>query len=101
MKTKIQLVSLGLTEAKADEVMLLESRMLEEAVKFSFKKKEDDSIREAEGTLVREKMILPNGELWEPKGAPRKEIPHLVSFFDLVAQGWRFFDVRNLVSVEG
>ena len=34
MKTKEQLVSIGLTEIKADEVMLLESEMLKRAVKF-------------------------------------------------------------------
>lgn len=38
MKTKDQLVSIGLTEMKADEVMMLESKMLEQAVKFQYRK---------------------------------------------------------------
>lgn len=100
MKTKEQLVSLGLTEMKADEVMLLESEMLKRAVKFSFTKK-DGSLREAVGTLDREKMVQEDGTLWEPKGEAKPESPALVKFWDLVAHSWRCFTVANLVTVEG
>lgn len=100
MKTKEQLVKLGLSEQKADEVMMLESKMLETAVRFRFTKK-DGSMREAVGTLVREKMVQPDGSLWEPTGVERPEVPTLVKFFDLTVQGWRSFNVFNLVAVEG
>ena len=100
MKTKENLVKLGLTEEMADEVMLLESKMLETAVRFQFKKK-DGSTREAVGTLVREKMIQEDGKVWEPVGESRPEVPTLVKYWDLTVQGWRSFNVFNLVAVEG
>lgn len=100
MKTKDQLVSLGLTEMKADEVMMLESKMLETAVRFQFKKK-DGSMREAVGTLKREKMIQEDGKVWEPIGEQKPEVPTLVKYWDMTVQGWRCFNVFNLVKVEG
>lgn len=100
MKTKEQLVSLGLTEIKADEVMLLESKMLEQAVKFSFTKK-DGSLREAVGTLNRSKMIQEDGTLWAPKGEARPDAPALMKFWDCVAKSWKCFTVANLIAVEG
>lgn len=100
MKTKDQLVSLGLTEMKADEVMMLESRMLEEAVRFQFTKK-DGSLREAVGTLNRDKMIQQDGSVWEPVGEARPDVPTLVKYWDLTVQSWRSFNVFNLVAVEG
>ena len=100
MKTKDQLVSLGLTEMKADEVMMLESKMLETAVRFQFKKK-DGSMREAVGTLKREKMIQEDGKVWEPVGEQKPEVPTLVKYWDMTVQGWRCFNVFNLVKVEG
>lgn len=99
MKTKDNLVKLGLTEKQADEVMLLESKMLETAVRFQFRKK-DGSLREAVGTLRREKMIQEDGTMWEPVGEARPEVPTLVKYWDLTVQGWRSFNVFNLVSVE-
>lgn len=98
MKTKEQLVSLGLTEMKADEVMMLESKMLEQAVKFSFTKK-DGSLREAVGTLDREKMVQEDGTLWEPKGEAKPDAPSLMKFWDLTCSAWRSFNVMSLVSV--
>ena len=80
MKTKQELINLGLPEYKADEVMLLESKMLEQAVRFQFKKK-DGSTREAVGTLKREKMVQEDGVaplltnrkfdgiLWQPQSS--------------------------------
>lgn len=97
MKTKEQLVSLGLTSKKADEIMMLESAMLAEAVKFSFKKK-DGSIREAVGTLDRSKMECEDGTLWEPKGEAKPDVPSLLKYWDLVQMGWRCFNVTNFVA---
>jgi len=100
MKTKDQLIKLGLTEKKADEVMLLESKMLEQAVKFAYTKK-DGSRREAEGTLDRSKMIMENGEPWTPKGDPKPESTEDLRYWDLGAKMWRQMKVMNLVAVEG
>lgn len=100
MKTKDQLVSLGLTEKKADEVMMLESKMLEQAVKFQFKKK-DGSIRDAIGTRKRELMVQEDGKVWEPVGESKPDVPTLVKYWDLTVQSWRCFNVFNLVAVEG
>ena len=100
MKNREELINLGLDGFKADEVMLLESKMLETAVRFRFTKK-DGSLREAVGTLVREKMIQADGSVWEPVGAERPEVPTLVKYWDLTVQAWRSFNVFNLVAVEG
>lgn len=100
MKTKDQLVSLGLTEMKADEVMMLESKMLEQAVKFAYTKK-DGSHREAEGTLDPKKMIMANGEPWTPKGEPKPEVAENLRYWDLGAKMWREMKVFNLIAVEG
>ena len=100
MKEKDQLVKLGLSEQQADDVMLLESKMLEQAVRFRFTKK-DGSLREAVGTLKREKMVQQDGSVWEPDGEPRPEVPTIVKYWDLTVQGWRSFNVFNLVAVEG
>lgn len=100
MRTKKQLVSLGLTEMKADEVMLLESKMLEQAVKFSFKKK-DGSLRDTEGTLKRELMVQEDGTLWQPKGEAKPESAENLRYWDLVKKMWREMKVVNLVAVEG
>ena len=99
MKTKEAMVKLGLSEMQADEVMLLESKMLETAVRFQFRKK-DGSIRDAVGTLVRDRMIQPDGKLWEPKGAERMPEQDLfVKYWDCQKLAWRQFNVMNLVSV--
>ena len=98
MKNREELIKLGLEEFKADEVMLLESKMLETAVRFQFKKK-DGSLREAVGTLVREKMIQADGSVWEPVGEARPEVPTLVKYWDCEKSAWRSFNVMNLVSV--
>lgn len=101
MKTKTQLVKLGLDEMQADKVMLLESEMMKQAIAFSFKKK-DGSIRQAVGTLVRDRMIQPDGKLWEPKGAERMPEQDLfVKYWDCISQAWRQFNVFNLIAVEG
>lgn len=100
MKTKEQLVKLGLTEQKADEVMMLESKMLEQAVRFQFKKQNGD-LREAVGTLKRDRMIQQDGSLWEPVGEGKPEHPMYVRYWDLNSMAWRQFSILNLVAVEG
>lgn len=100
MKTKEQLVKLGLDEFKADEVMLLESKMLETAVRFRFTK-QNGELREAVGTLKRERMIQQDGSLWEPVGEGKPEHPMYVRYWDLNKMSWRQFSILNFVSVEG
>lgn len=100
MKTKEQLVSLGLTEMKADEVMMLESKMLEQAVRFQYRKK-DGTTRDAEGTLDRSKMVQEDGTLWEPKGEPKPEVAENLRYWDLAKKMWREMKVLNFVAVEG
>ena len=46
-------------------------------------------------------MIQEDGKVWEPVGEARPEVPALVKFWDLTVQGWRSFNVFNLVAVEG
>lgn len=98
MKKREDLIRIGLEESKADEVMLLESKMLETAVRFQFKKK-DGSLREAVGTLVRDKMVQEDGSVWEPVGEAKPDVPTLVKFWDCEKCAWRSFNVLNLVSV--
>lgn len=100
MKTKEELIQLGLEGFKADAVMLLESKMLETAVRFQYKKK-DGTIREAAGTLVRELMVREDGTLWTPQGEPKPEKPDAVKYWDLVAKDWRQFNVMRFIAVEG
>ena len=98
MKNREELIKLGLEEFKADEVMLLESKMMEQAVKFQFTKK-DGSVRDAVGTLDPKKMIMENGEPWTPKGDPKPESAEDLRYWDLGAKMWRQMKVMNLVSV--
>lgn len=98
MKTKDELVNLGVTEIKADEIMLLESKMMEQAVKFQFKKK-DGTTRDAVGTLRRDLMKLADGSLWEPKGEQKPENPTIVKFFDVEKQDWRCFSCVSFIGI--
>ena len=105
MKTKEQLVSLGLEGFKADEIMLLQSKMVETAVKFQYKKR-DGSVRDAVGTLNRDLMVLEDGSLWQPapkkEGAkPRAVNPNTFGYFDLDRKMWRSFVMSDLIAVEG
>ena len=99
MKNKETLIEIGLDGFKADEVMLLESEMFKRAVKFQYKKK-DGSIRDAVGTLIREKMVDPDGKVWEPKGAEKPLGPMWFKYWDLGVAAWRQFNVFNLLAVE-
>ncbi len=93
-------MKLGVDGVKADEIMLLQEKMLEQAIKFQYKKK-DGSVREAVGTLRRDLMVLKDGSLWAPKGDSKPEDPTKVDYFDIEAQWWRQFNVFNLLAVEG
>ena len=98
MKTKDQLIKLGLEEFKADEIMLLQSKMMEQAVKFQFKKK-DGSIRDALGTLKRALMKQEDGSLWEPKGEGKPEPETVIRYFDLEKGMWRCFTVTDFIGL--
>lgn len=100
MKTKPQLINLGLTSEQADKVMNLEHEMTKRAVVFVFVKK-DGTKRHAVGTLDRARMIEKDGHMWEPKGVERgKEQDHLLKFWDCIEQAWRCCNVSNILSVE-
>lgn len=99
MKNKEELVKLGLTDMQADDVVLLESKMLETAVRFQFRK-QNGELREAVGTLKREKMIQQDGALWEPVGEGKPEHPMYVRYWDLNKMAWRQFSILNLIAVE-
>lgn len=98
MKTKDQLIQLGIDGFKADEIMLLQSKMMEQAVKFQFKKK-DNSIRAANGTLRREEMVQEDGTLWEPVGESKPEPANVIRYWDLDAKSWRCFDVLRFIGI--
>lgn len=98
MKTKDQLIQIGVEEFKADEIMLLQEKMLEQAVKFQFQKK-DNSIRDANGTLRREGMVQEDGTLWEPIGESKPEPANVIRYWDLDAKSWRCFDVLRFIGI--
>ena len=98
MKTKDQLIQLGIEGFKADEIMLLQSKMREQAVKFQFKKK-DGTIRDAVGTLVRGLMKQADGSLWEPKGESKPEPDTVIRYFDLEKGMWRCFTVTDFIGL--
>lgn len=98
MKTRDQLVNLGIEGFKADEIMLLQEKMLEQAVKFQFKKK-DNSVRDANGTLRRDGMIMEDGTLWQPVGESKPEPANVIRYWDLDAKSWRCFDVLRFIGI--
>lgn len=98
MKTRDELISLGIDGFKADEIMLLQSKMLEQAVKFQFKKK-DGSIRDAVGTLCRDKMVQEDGSIWEPKGDSKPEPSSILRFFDCEKGAWRCFTCVDFIGL--
>jgi hypothetical protein len=98
MKTKQDLVNLGIEGFKADEIMLLQEKMMEQAVKFQFRKK-DGSIRDAVGTRNRELMVLPSGEKWMPVGPQKPECPTTIGYWDLEKQMWRSFTCTEFIGL--
>jgi hypothetical protein len=101
MKTREELVSLGIEGFKADEIMKLQSKMMEQAVKFQFKKKSGE-VRDALGTLCRSLMKQEDGTLWEPKGESKPEPASIIRFFDCEKGMWRCFSCVEFIGlVEG
>lgn len=98
MKTKDQLINLGIDGFKADEIMLLQEKMLEQAVKFQFKKK-DGSVRDAIGTLKRSLMKQEDGTLWEPKGESKPEPDSILRYFDVEKGLWRCFTCTEFIGL--
>jgi hypothetical protein len=98
MKTKEELVSLGIDGFKADEIMLLQEKMMERAVKFQFRKK-DGSIRDAVGTLRQNLMLQVDGTMWTPKGESKPEPISVVRFFDVVNGAWRCFSCVDFIAI--
>ena len=98
MKTREELVNLGIEGFKADEIMLLQEKMMEQAVKFQFKKK-DGSIRDAVGTLCRKLMKQEDGTLWEPKGESKPEPATVIRFFDCEKGLWRSFTATEFIGL--
>ena len=98
MKTREELVSLGIDGFKADEIMKLQEKMLEQAVKFQFRKA-DGSVRDAVGTLCRDKMVQSDGTIWEPKGEGKPEPATVIRFFDCVKGLWRCFTVTEFIGL--
>ena len=98
MKNREELIKLGIEGFKADEIMLLQEKMMEQAVKFQFRKK-DNSIRDANGTLRREGMVQQDGTLWEPVGESKPEPDNVIRYWDLDAKSWRCFDVNRFIGI--
>lgn len=98
MKTKEQLVNLGLDGFKADEVVLLESKMLETAVRFQFKKK-DGTIRNAVGTRNLEMMVQEDGKRYEFKTSGKPECPTTLGYWDLEKKAWRSFVLTSFIGI--
>lgn len=98
MKTKDQLVSLGLTEMKAEEVMKLESEMMKRAVRFQFVKK-DGTIRDANGTRKLELMVQEDGKRYEFKTSGKPECPTTLGYWDLEKKAWRSFVLTSFIGL--
>lgn len=98
MKTKDDLINLGIKGFKADEIMYLQEKMLDEAVRFCFKKK-DGTIRDAVGTLKRELMVQEDGTIWTPKEDSKPEPMDIIRFFDCVKGMWRSFTVVKFIGI--
>lgn len=98
MKTKEQLVNLGIEGFKADEIMLLQEKMMEKAVRFCFKKK-DGSIRDANGTRKLDLMVQEDGKRYEFKTAGKPECPTTLGYWDLDKKMWRSFTLTSFIGI--
>lgn len=98
MKTKDQLIQLGIEEFKADEIMLLQEKMMEQAVKFQFKKK-DGTIRDAIGTRNLELMVQEDGKRYEFKTDGKPECPTTLGYWDLEKKMWRCFTLTSFIGL--
>ena len=101
MKTREDLIKLGIEGFKADEIMLLQEKMVEQAVKFQFKKK-DGTIRDAVGTRNLEMMVQEDGNQYEFKTSGKPECPTTLGYWDLEKKAWRSFTLTSFIGlVEG
>ena len=98
MKTKQELVNLGIEGFKADEIMLLESKMMETAVRFQFKKK-DGTIRDAVGTLNFDLMVQKDGKKYEFKTSGKPACPTTMGYWDLEKKMWRSFVLTQFIGL--
>lgn len=98
MKTKEQLVNLGIEGFKADEIMLLQEKMMEKAVRFCFKKK-DGSIRDANGTRKLDMMVQEDGKRYEFKTEGKPECPTTLGYWDLDKKMWRSFVLTSFIGI--
>lgn len=100
MKTREELINLGIEGYKADEIMLLQEKMLDRAVAFQYKKK-DGTIRNAVGTLCLNLMKLADNTLWTPKGNEKPEPATVIRYFDCDKAQWRCFTCTDYIAMEG
>ena len=98
MKTKEQLVNLGIDGFKADEIMLLQEKMLEQAVKFQYRKK-DGSVRDAVGTRNVTLMVQDDGKRYEFKTDGKPECQTTLGYWDLEKKAWRSFVLTQFVGL--
>ena len=98
MKTREQLVNLGIEGFKADEIMVLQEKMMEQAVKFQFRKK-DGSVRDANGTRNLKMMVQEDGKQYEFKTAGKPECPTTLGYWDLDKKAWRSFVLTSFIGI--
>ena len=98
MKTREDLIKLGIEGFKADEIMLLQEKMVEQAVKFQFKKK-DGTIRDAVGTRNLEMMVQEDGSQYEFKTSGKPECPTTLGYWDLDKKMWRSFTLTQFIGI--
>lgn len=98
MKTREQLVNLGIEGFKADEIMLLQEKMMEQAVKFQFRKKSGE-VRDANGTRNLKMMVQEDGKPYEFKTAGKPECPTTLGYWDLDKKAWRSFVLTSFIGI--
>ena len=99
MKTREELINLGIEGFKADQIMLLQEEMLHAAVCFQYRKK-DGTIRNAVGTLCRCLMKMADGKMWEPVGEAKPEPATIMRYFDCDKGMWRSFTCAEFIAKE-
>ena len=98
MKTKEELLSLGIEESKVDQIMMLEKKMASGKVKFQYTKK-DGTLREAIGTTCNDLMEQIDGTLWTPSEKTVKKSSTSIPYFDCEKGLWRSFMCTNFNSI--
>ena len=72
--------------------------MMEQAVKFQFKKK-DGTIRDAVGTLNLDLMVQEDGKKYEFKTSGKPECPTTMGYWDLEKKMWRSFVLTQFIGL--